>query len=218
MEQETHRLGALLHAAAFGGFPLTDGTVELLPPPPGPAMAVVGLTGRYVIATSAPEPWVREHLPAGDLLAPMSPRFLVALGSKIARRDDGVDVLLAAPGLEGSAQLQEVEREAHPRVVRANAHRQDVRVFEDASGAAVLITGRGLALRAEVAVEVEEEARGRGLARDALIEARRLVGPGKALFAQTAPGNAASLRAFLSAGFRPIGSEVLFFAGEAPPA
>ena len=31
------------------------------------------------------------------------------------------------------------------------------------------------------------------------------------LFAQAAPGNAASLRALLSAGFRPIGSEVLFF-------
>jgi RimJ/RimL family protein N-acetyltransferase len=30
------------------------------------------------------------------------------------------------------------------------------------------------------------------------------------VFAQVAPGNAASLRAFLAAGFRPIGSEVLF--------
>lgn len=218
MEQETDRLGALLHAAAWGEFPPPDGTVEVLPPPPGPAMAVVGLTRRFVIASSAPASWVREQLPAGDLLAPMSPRFLAALGRKIARRDDGVDVLLAAPGLEGDAQLVEVERESHPRVVRAHAHRQDVRVFEDPSGAAVLITGRGLALRAEVAVEVEEIARGRGLARDALVEARRLVGPGQMLFAQTAPGNAASLRAFLSAGFRPIGSEVLFFAGEPPPA
>lgn len=218
MAQETHRLATLLHAAAFGEFPPADGTVEVLSPPPGPAMAVVGLTGRYVVATSAPECWVREHLPSADLLAPMAPRFLAALGREIARRDDGVDVLLAAPGLEGHARLVEVQRDAHPRVVRANAHRQDVRVFEDPSGAAVLITGRGLALRAEVAVEVEDEARGRGLARDALIEARRLVGPGQALFAQTAPGNAASLRAFLAAGFRPIGSEVLFLAGDAPPA
>jgi hypothetical protein len=32
-----------------------------------------------------------------------------------------------------------------------------------------------------------------------------------------APGNAASLRALLAAGFRPIGSEVLFFDGERPP-
>jgi hypothetical protein len=45
----------------------------------------------------------------------------------------------------------------------------------------------------------------------ALVEARRLVGPGDVLFAQAAPGNAASLRALLAAGFRPIGSEALFF-------
>jgi hypothetical protein len=217
MEQRGHRLAALLNAAAFGHFPAADGTVELLPPPPGPAMAVVGLTGRYVIATCAAETWVREQLPAGDLLAPMAPRFLAALGVQLGRRDDGVDIVLAAPGLQGEARLVEVEREAHPRVVRGNAHRQDVRVFEDPSGAAVVILGRGLALRTEVAVEVEEAARGRGLAAGALVEARRLAGPGHALFAQTAPGNAASLRALLSAGFRPIGSEVLFFDGEPPP-
>jgi RimJ/RimL family protein N-acetyltransferase len=70
--------------------------------------------------------------------------------------------------------------------------------------------GRGLALRAEVAIEVAEDGRRRGVASRALVEARRLVAPGEALYAQTAPGNAASLRAFLRAGFQPIGSEVLF--------
>jgi len=217
MEQTGHRLAELLNGAALGEFPAADGTVELIPPPPGPAMAVVGLTGRYVIATSAPETWVREQLPAGDLLAPMAPRFLATLGVQLGRRDDGVDILLAAPALAGEATLVEVERDAHPRVLRANGHRQDIRVFDDASGAAVVILGRGLALRTEVAVEVEHAARGRGLAMRALVEARRLAGPGQALFAQTAPGNAASLRALLSAGFRPIGSEVLFFDGEPPP-
>jgi hypothetical protein len=212
-----HRLAALLNAAAFGEFPASDGSIEVLPPPPGPAMAVVGLTGRHVIATSARESWMREQLPAGDLLAPVAPRFLAALGAQLGRRDNGIDVLLAAPGLEGEPRLVEVERQAHPRVVRAKAHRQDVRVFEDPGAAAVVILGLGLALRTEVAVEVEEAARGRGLATGALVEARRLVGPDQALFAQTAPGNAASLRALLAAGFRPIGSEVLFFDGERPP-
>jgi len=32
------------------------------------------------------------------------------------------------------------------------------------------------------------------------------------VFAQVAPGNAASIRCFLSAGYRPIGAEVLFAA------
>ena len=83
-------------------------------------------------------------------------------------------------------------------------------MFEVVGGAAVVVLGRGLAHRREVAFEVEEAERGRGLATRALVEARRLLGPGELLFAQTAPGNAASLRALLSAGFKPIGSEVLF--------
>jgi predicted GNAT family acetyltransferase len=119
----------------------------------------------------------------------MSPRFLTALGRELGLRDDGVDVVLAASGLEGEAALTEVARDSHPRVARANAHRESVRVFEDASGAAVVILGQGLALRTEVAIEVEGRGRGRGLAARALLEARRLVGADEVLFAQTAPGN-----------------------------
>jgi RimJ/RimL family protein N-acetyltransferase len=62
----------------------------------------------------------------------------------------------------------------------------------------------------EVAIEIQPSRRNQGVARQALTEARRLVGSDGLLFAQTAPGNAASIRTFLTAGFRPIGSEVLF--------
>jgi hypothetical protein len=217
MEEHRHRLAELLDLAARGVFPLADGTVEVLPAPPGRAMAVVAFTGRHVVASSAPEAWVRERLPDGDLLAPMGPRFLTELAVKLGRRADTIDVVLAATGLDGRSSLVEVDRDAHPRVVRANAHRQDVRTFEDPDAAAVVILGRGLALRAEVAMEVAVADRGHGVARRALIEARRLLEPGEPLFAQTAPGNAASLRALLAAGFEPIGGELLFFAGAAPP-
>jgi hypothetical protein len=37
-----------------------------------------------------------------------------------------------------------------------------------------------------------------------------LVADGEPLWAQVAPANTASLRAFLSAGYRPVGAEVLF--------
>lgn len=50
-----------------------------------------------------------------------------------------------------------------------------------------------------------------------LMDARKLIGPSSVLFAQTAPANAASVRTLLSAGFRPVGAEVLFFAGDRPP-
>ncbi len=86
-----------------------------------------------------------------------------------------------------------------------------MRAYTAEGGGAVVTLGRGLALRTEVSVEVDPDARGRGLASQALVEARRLVGPNAVVFAQVAPGNAASLRAFLRAGFEPIGSEALFF-------
>ncbi len=43
--------------------------------------------------------------------------------------------------------------------------------------------------------------------------ARHLVPGGAPLWAQITPGNAASVRAFLAAGYRPAGSEVLLRAG-----
>ena len=86
-----------------------------------------------------------------------------------------------------------------------------MRVYKAAGGAAVVVLGQGLALRTEVAVEVDPESRGQGVGTRALLEARRLVGPDEVVFAQVAAGNAASLRAFLRAGFEPIGCEVLFF-------
>ena len=98
----------------------------------------------------------------------------------------------------------------HPRVVRAHRYRSGVRVFEAADGAAVVVVGHGLALRREVAVEVDPVARNRGLGAAALLQARRLVLEDDFLYAQVAPGNAASLRSFLRAGFEPIGSEALF--------
>ena len=206
-----HRLAALLEAAARGTFPEPDGRVEVLPPPPGRAMAVVAFTAHHVVAADVPEQWVREMLPEDDLLAPLSPRFLAALEERLGRHDDGVDVLLAAAGRDGRPALVETDASLHSRFVRAHAHREDVRAYTAEGGGAVVTLGRGLALRTEVSVEVDPDVRGRGLASQALVEARRLVGPGGVVFAQVAPGNAASLRAFLRAGFEPIGSEALFF-------
>jgi L-amino acid N-acyltransferase YncA len=61
-----------------------------------------------------------------------------------------------------------------------------------------------------VAVEVDEDHRGRGLGRALAAAARHLVPGGAPLWAQITPGNAASVRAFLAAGYQPVGAEVLF--------
>ena len=75
---------------------------------------------------------------------------------------------------------------------------------------AVLIVGRGLAGRWEFGYEVARGAQGRGLGRRVAAAARGLVPAGEPLWAQVAPGNAASLRSTLAAGFVPVGAEVLF--------
>lgn len=208
-----NRLLGLLQESAFGRFDSVRDTLLVLPPPPGLAMAIVGLPGHHVIASSAPEDWVREQLTSDDLMAAMSPAFIAALSARLGRCDDGIDVLLAARGLGGRPRLKEIDPGEHPRIARALAHREEVRAFTDAGGGATLILGRGLSYRLEVAIEVSPEARNHGVATRALHDARRLVDPMDVLFAQTAPANAASLRALLGAGYTPIGAEVLFFKG-----
>jgi L-amino acid N-acyltransferase YncA len=55
---------------------------------------------------------------------------------------------------------------------------------------------------------VDEVRRNSGLGRRLAVAARHLV-PDRPVWAQIAPGNAASVRAFLAAGFRPVGAEAL---------
>jgi len=211
MPSSAHRLALALESAGHGDFPTADGTIEVLPAPPGRAMAVVAFTSHYIIASSASEDWIRAQLSRDDLLAPMSPRFLTMLADNLGRHDDGIDLLLAARGLRGRTTLRETTAEGHARVKRAHAHRDDVRVFTDPTRAATIILGRGLANRTEIAIEIKPNRRNQGIARQALTEARRIIETDQLFFAQTPPGNAASLRTLLTAGFQPIGSEVLFF-------
>ena len=73
-----------------------------------------------------------------------------------------------------------------------------------------MTVGAGLAGRLEVSVDVAPGARGRGVGTALAIAATSLVPSGEPLYAHVSPGNVASVRAFLRAGYRPICSEVLF--------
>jgi len=63
-------------------------------------------------------------------------------------------------------------------------------------------------------VEIDPGCRGRGLGRELVAAARHLVPDGTPLWAQIAPGNAASVRAFLAAGYQPVGAEALLPAAD----
>ena len=141
----------------------------------------------------------------------MSARFLSWLGDRLGTVPGSLDVVLATQRVETDGGLRPATGvDAHARVARALRYRDDVQVFTDPNRRGVVILGRGLAGRLEVSIEVESEERGQG--RGALLAhaARSLVADDEPLFAQVAPGNASSLRAFLAAGYRPIGAEVLF--------
>jgi hypothetical protein len=204
-----HRLATLLTDAARGHFPPDDGETEVLPATAPGTGACVAFTAHSVIALDVDADEMRTRLAEhhDPLAAALAPDVLVWLAERSGLRVGIVDAVLAADGTGAGAPEEWVEAEVdHPRVHRALARRDDVRVF--AVDGDVVTIGVGLAGRWEVALELEHLGRGRG--RDLIDASRGLVPQGEPLFAQVSPGNARSLRAFLAAGFRPIGSEVLF--------
>lgn len=207
-----HPLRALLDAAARGRFPPPDGAVEVFGPPPGKADAIVGFTGHHVVAAPLPEAEVCALLPSGSLLGPLRPDVVAAIARRLLARPGSIDVVLAVSSADPVVEVTLRPDDGlglHTRVQRAQRYRSDVRAFRDDEGRAVLILGRGLAGRWEVSLEVDAAHRGGGLGA-AVLRAAPALADGEPLFAQVAPGNAASLRAFIAAGFAPIGAEVLF--------
>jgi GNAT superfamily N-acetyltransferase len=216
------RLLRLLCDAARGDPPPADGVVEVWPGPEGPVDAVLAFTAHHVIAAGIDPGLVAARLPAGDLSAPMGAGFLAWLGDRLGSRPGSLDVVLAAEGLGGLPPLELRSGgapERHPRVARSLRYRDGLEVWTgpDGAGVLVLVLGRGLAGRREVAFEVDPARRNRGLGRLLAAAGRCLTPRGEPLFAQVAPGNAASLRAVEAAGFRPLGAEVLFHRGHADP-
>ncbi|MEO3872057.1 GNAT family N-acetyltransferase [Nonomuraea sp. B12E4] len=200
-------LSELLSRVQRGVMPATDGGVTILPQPSPRDLGVIAFTAHSVIFADVDPGWVRDRLPPDDLSAPLGPPFLQALASATGREIGGVDLLGLAGPLRGPVPLplEEITGSGHPRVARARRFRDSVRVWTGRGG--LIAVGRGVAGRWEVAVEVEPGHRGRGVGRALATAARHLVG--EPLWAQVAPGNAASVRAFLAAGYVPMGAEVL---------
>jgi GNAT superfamily N-acetyltransferase len=235
----------ILADAARGVFPPADGAVTFVAQPSARDAGVIAFTAHTVVfadtahTATAPSPptaadptdparpagdpadpcaALRALLPPGDLSAPLNPPFLTALCAATGRAVNNIDLLTLATALPGPPPLSltETTDRRHPRIVRALRHRDDVRAWS-VPGGTVLI-GRGVAGRWETAVEVDPAARGRGLGRLLARAARHLVPDAEPLWAQIAPGNAASVRALLAAGFTPVGAEALLVRPEARPA
>lgn len=198
-----HPLLDLLTGAAEGRFPPVDGGVTVMPPLAGGWECSVAFTGHAVVATSRPADEVLLQGPDG-FGGSMAPDFLRWLAGP--RGFIGViDVMLFTRGTGTSRLPRRADADDHPRVKYARQYRSDVVVYGDERG--LITIGAGLAGRRELSVEAS--AHNRGLGTELIKEAVGLVPEGELLFAAVSPGNARSLRAFLSLGFTPIGSEAL---------
>ncbi|MGW0971515.1 N-acetyltransferase family protein [Streptomyces sp. NPDC002516] len=200
----------LLDAVARGVFPPDDGATTVVPAPSHRDAGVLSLTGHSVVFTDEDPRWVRSALRVAGcdpLAAPLSPRFLTALMDRTGRAHDTVDALLVGAPLPGGAPpgLVELADPLHPRVAYARERRDEVRAW--AADGGVVVLGRGVAGRLEVSVEVADGVRRRGLGRLLVTAARHLAA--EPVWAQVSPGNARSVRAFLAAGYRPVGAEAL---------
>ncbi|NEA33188.1 GNAT family N-acetyltransferase [Streptomyces sp. SID13031] len=208
-------LADILRGIEGGVFPAPDLSITVVPAPSGREACVVALTAHIVIAADVSPTWVAERIPDGNLSAPLNPPFLYALEQLTGRRVSAIDQMLLAPALTDPTEraaavegLVELTDRDHPRIERAWRYRDDVHAYTAPYGGLVL-TGRGLAGRLEVALEVPDSARGRGHGRQLARAARALIPPSTHIWAQVSPGNAASTRTFLSAGYQPVGSEAL---------
>ncbi|GAA2418119.1 GNAT family N-acetyltransferase [Streptomyces glaucosporus] len=208
-------LAGILDEAARGCFPPPDGGITVVPQPSHRDAGVIAFTAHSVVFTDEDPQWVRATLASLDcdeLAAAMNPRFLAALLARTGRSTDTIDLLTVAGPLPGDPplELREIADPDHPRALRARGRRDDVRLW--AADGGVVVLGRGVAGRWETAVEVDEEARHRGLGRALATAARHLVPGGAPVWSQQAAGNARSVRAFQAAGFRPVGAEALLIA------
>jgi GNAT superfamily N-acetyltransferase len=185
---------------------------EVLPSPAGKLDAVVTFAGHAVVACGVPEAEVRAHLDASDVGSCMAPAFLAWLGERLGVRPGVLDVVVVAHGTgRPTGRLRPLSTAVdHPRLRRARRMRSELSAWTDPDSRAIVTLGRGLARRWEISIEVDRDHRAAGLGRQLIGDALGEVFAGEPVFAQIAAGNAISLRAFLAAGFKPIGSEVFF--------
>lgn len=204
-----HELTRILLDAADGRFPAIDGGVDVMAPMAGDHHAVVEFTGHSIVLTDRDPVAVLERGVDGfgGASQPDVLRWLAGPRGWIGSHD----AVLVANGVGGGSLPERDDLDDHPRVVRSREHRRAVRVHGDDTG--LVTIGRGLVDRLEVSVEVFGGAPG-GSGRRLIRAALATIPVGDVVFAQVAPGNAASLRAFLSCGFTPIGAETLLLPAE----
>ena len=219
-----HPLARLITAAAAGRFPAADGGWRRVPPwRPGLA-GIIAFTGHAVLAL--PPDITDEQLAefgVNGLGGAHEPRTIAALAGQDGWIDS-LDVLMAGRGTgragdrgaelagAGPRLVDRPDLAGHHRALFAARIRDRSRVlgYPDPQRSALVLVSRGLAGLTEISFELEPERRGAGGGATLIRDALSTIPAGQLVVAAVAPGNAASLRAALAAGFSPLGSMQLF--------
>lgn len=220
MSAGPHPLAELLGAAEQGRFPVADGGWHRVPQWQAGLGAVVAFTGHAVLALDDPKgkdlgDQQLETLGFNGLGGACDPRVMVRLAGPegwISCLDQLFVARGRGPFPVGADLVRRSDLEDHPRVVYAAQHRSGVEVFgrPDPLSRTVVTLGSGVAGLPELGWELDPQERGRGAGAALVTDALGLIPAGELVVCAAAPGNAASVRAILRAGLRPVGSVQLF--------
>ena len=143
------------------------------------------------------------------------PRLITALAGP-GGWIDSLDMLMAGRGTGRAGEPPRLvgrpDLATHPRAAFAVRLRDQVRPmgYADRSRGALALISCGIAGLTELSFELEPQRRGQGGGSELVRDALTAIPAGRLVMAAVAPGNAASVRALLAAGFVPLGSLQLF--------
>ncbi len=205
-------LARVITRAYDGVPPSPDGGWHRVPPWRAGVEGVIAFTAHAVLAVADDVSDDRlAALGVDGLGGAHHPRVLVDLAGPDGWIDS-LDALLARraprePPNEGRL-VPRPDLADHPRAHWARAVRDDVGVFGPADRAdhSIATLSCGIAGLTELSVELDPGARGRGRGAGFVRSAVAAAPAEDLVVAAVAPGNVASLRAFLAAGFAVIGS------------
>lgn len=202
-----------------GAWPPVDGGWTRVPPWHDGVCGVVAFSGHAAICP--PDDFTDEQLDAlgaNGFGGAHNPRLITAMAGPNGWIDI-LDCVFAGAGTGAGSDLlvPRPDLAGHDRVVRAGWIRSDVKVFGLEEWDDVVVTiANGLGRLPEMSVELGGKARRIGLSDNVIRAALDLVPAGEPVLASVSPGNVASMRAFIRAGYEPVGSVQVFRPGGHP--
>jgi GNAT superfamily N-acetyltransferase len=208
-----HPLGKLLLDASDGRFPAPDGGWHRVPPWRDDVEAAVAFTAHAVFALRDDvDDATLTKLGADGYGGAHHPRLVAELAGPDGWIDS-IDAVLLGRGTGQPSPL--VERQDLAGSVRA-LHAYGVRDvrhvlgYPDRDDSSVVVVSDGLGGVTELSFELDPRFRGGGRARGLVDDALAVLPTDKVVVTAVAPGNAASLRTVLGAGFVPVASVQLW--------